>query len=68
MKVIQYDFLDGRPLYVQDLDHKIDVCIESCTKVRKSLFARDNKQDKRLNDLEERLALLERNICIGVEK
>lgn len=36
---------------------------KSSDKVRKSLFARNGELLKRISDQEERLAILERNIC-----
>ena len=35
----------------------------SADKVRKALFARHNELNKRIEDLESRLKILERNIC-----
>jgi len=39
---------------------------ESSDKVRKSLFARHNELAKKYTDLNERMRVLERNICLGV--
>lgn len=39
---------------------------KSCDKVRKGLFARNNELKKRIDELEERFAILEKNLCTRV--
>ncbi len=39
---------------------------ESADKVRRKLFAENSELKKRMSSLEERLNILERNICTGV--
>lgn len=67
---IQYDFFDERPTEIEELKMGLSAVVKlaektyiTSEKVRKSLYAKDGRQDKRLDELEERLARLEKNIC-----
>ena len=67
---VQLDFFETKPIDIQfkEADDALalkfaEKAYKMCDNVRKGLFARDNKQDARIKELEERLAILERNIC-----
>lgn len=45
------------------LKARMEKCEESAGKVRKSLFAKNGELKKRIDELELRLAIIERNIC-----
>lgn len=64
---IQLDF------FKTEEESKIDCLYEefekvkdSSTKVRKSLFARNGELTKQYNELNDRLSIIERNICKGI--
>lgn len=50
---------------LQDVRNKADKTKESADKVRRGMFARHNVLDKRMNELETRLSILEKNLCQG---
>ncbi len=50
---------------VDRLIREMDETKSSVTKIRKKLFAENGELKKRVLELEERLALLERHICIS---
>lgn len=63
---LQYDFfLTEEETEVERLIRMTEEIKTSTNKVRKKLFANDGDKEKRIRDLEERLAILERYICIG---
>ncbi len=57
----QLDFFEETETSI--LKARMEKCEESANKVRKSLFAKNGELKKKIDDLEERLSLLERNIC-----
>ena len=63
MALIQLDFFEQEDTSI--LKARMDKCEESANKVRKSLFAKNGELTKKINELEERLNVLERNICNG---
>ncbi len=61
MDMLQLDFFqDDDLLRVNDRMEKLE---ESCSKVRKSQFAKIGDLNKRITSIEERMDILERNIC-----
>ncbi len=65
---IQFDlFKSKEESEIDCLRLACDAAIESHNKVRKKLFAENGKLTKRMNELEERLDILERNICKGIK-
>jgi hypothetical protein len=63
MAVVQLDFFEETDLSI--VKARMDKVEDSANKVRKSLFAKNGELTKKINELEERLSLLERNICHG---
>lgn len=63
MAVVQLDFFESDETSI--LKARMEKCEESANKVRKSLFAKNGELNKKINELEERLSILERNICHG---
>jgi len=64
---IQFDlFKSKEESEIESLRKAVDAAVESSHKVRKKLFGENGKLVKRMNELEERLDILERNICKGV--
>lgn len=63
MALIQLDFFEETDLSA--LKARMDTVAESANKVRKSLFAKNGELKKKVDELEARLAILERNICHG---
>lgn len=64
--VIQYDLFEKKTDYEYFKDEMkllVEGAIASHNKVRKSLYARDGAQDKRLVELEARLEIIERHLC-----
>jgi len=57
----QLDFFEESETSI--LKARMEKCEESANKVRKSLFAKNGELTKKINELEERLTILERNIC-----
>jgi len=49
--------------FQEQLIERIDKMEVSQNKVRRAVFARDGKQDFRLDELEERVKILERFVC-----
>jgi hypothetical protein len=63
---VQLDFFQTvEETQVDKLIRIVDEIRLSSNKVRKAMFARDCEKEKRITDLENRLAILERNICRG---
>lgn len=63
MALVQLDFWEETEISI--LKAKVEKVEDSSNKVRKSLFAKNGELTKKINELEERLTLLERNICHG---
>ena len=64
---LQYDFfMSESETEVERLIRMTEEIKASTSKVRKKLFANDGDKEKRISDLENRLAILERNICHGI--
>jgi dynactin complex subunit len=65
--VIQFDLFEPIPDEMEmlrlDCMAEIKASNESLNKVRKKLFAENGALKKRIDDLENRLAILEKNIC-----
>ncbi len=61
--VIQYDLFEPRPTEYEECQIDIKAVRDSNDKVRKKLFAENGELKKRMYFLEERLQVLERNIC-----
>jgi dynactin complex subunit len=59
--VYQLDFFEESETSI--LKARMEKCEESASKVRKSLFAKNGELKKKIDELEERLTILERNIC-----
>lgn len=60
-KVIQLDFFEETEISALKAD--FEEVKESCNRVRKKQFAEIGKLTKTVNELVERLDILERNIC-----
>jgi Tfp pilus assembly protein PilO len=61
---VQYDFfLEPEQSEVEMLRKELSKVAASGHSVRKGTYAMINEQRKRIEDLEERLAILERHIC-----
>lgn len=65
---IQFDFFEPIPSETDMMRMDIKDIHESTEKVRKKLFAENGQLKKRVNELENRLEILERNICRGTLK
>lgn len=61
MAIFQLDFWEETE--ISALKARIDAVEKSKEKVRKGLYAENAALKKKVSELEERLALLERNIC-----
>jgi hypothetical protein len=61
----QMDFLVEEKTPLDIIRHDMKNIKESSDKVRKSLFARHNELARHYRDLQERMQILERNICRG---
>ncbi len=68
--IIQYDLFKPIPtreeLWELDMMSKTNAIKESSDKVRKKLFAENGVLKKRVDDLECRMQVIEKNICAGV--
>ena len=65
-KIYQLDFFKSEEeSEIEALRKEIAAVKTSSDKVRRSLFARNGELTKIVVDLQERLAILERNICMG---
>ena len=62
----QLEFFPQEKTEIELLTDEISIVKESSDKVRKSLFARHNELARKYMDLNNRLQILERNICYGV--
>ena len=64
---VQYDFwLTKEESETEMLVREMDGVKVSVTKIRKALFSRNGQLQKKMLELEERLAIIERGICRGV--
>jgi hypothetical protein len=69
MQAIQLDFfkeLDATPME-KEINYVKEIALltkGSADKVRKSLFAKQNELNKKQFELEQRLEIIERNICV----
>ncbi len=61
--VLQLEFFKSFDVIKQE--DEIRKVKESCEKVRKKLFAENNKLRKELDEVKSRLDILEKNICSG---
>lgn len=67
MIAVQYDFFQSREQSeIAALRKEMNKVKTSADNVRKALFARNNELQKKSLELEERLKIIERNICVGV--
>jgi predicted nuclease with TOPRIM domain len=65
-KIFQLDFFKTEEeSEIDALRERIEAVKVSNDKVRKAMFGRHGDLNKRLNDLEERFQILEKNICKG---
>jgi hypothetical protein len=63
--IVQFDLFEEKPSELELLRKDIAAVGESATKVRKGTYAAIGELKTRVLSLEERLELLERNICKG---
>ncbi len=63
MTIYALDFFQDEDTMITQ--HKLMRLDETVHRVRKSLYARNGQHAKLLADLEQRLTILERNICHG---
>jgi len=64
---VQYDFfLTPQESETEMLIREIDGIKYSTSKVRRALFARNGELQRKMLELEERLAVIERGICRGI--
>ena len=64
--VVQYDFFKSKELSeIEALKEYCDEIKESCNKVRKGIYAKHGELNKKYIELEARLNLLEKNICLN---
>lgn len=64
MNVVQLDFFKTHEeSRIDALEASFDKVKQSCDKVRKGQFAKIGELNKKIEDLEQRLAILERYIC-----
>lgn len=62
--LIQLDFFKTEDeVRLESVEERMKKCEDSCGKVRRSLFAKNGELTKIVLDLEERLTIIERNIC-----
>lgn len=65
--IVQFDLFEPIPDEIEllrlDFKAAIDACINSSHKVRKGIYAENGALKKRVTSLEERLAIIESNIC-----
>jgi len=64
--VIQYDLFKEKPTELEVCQIEIDRISKSSDKVRKGTYASINELKKRCVELEDRLMIIERNICRGL--
>lgn len=66
MLQLQYDiFEESDESQLKAIEEKVAQVALSSDKVRKGLYAKTNELHKVIMDLEERLKIMERNICYG---
>ncbi len=66
MSALQLDFFKTESeCEIESLRKEVSDLKKSQDKVRKKLFAENNEHKKIIDDLSDRLYLLERNICLG---
>jgi len=66
MQCIQLDlFRSDEESEIIAMNEKIKAIDASTNRVRKSLFARNGELTKRITELEEKMNIIERNICRG---
>jgi hypothetical protein len=64
---IQYEFFeDKEEIRLRAIEEHGNKVGNSLDKVRKALWARNNELEKKQADLENRLQILEQNICKGI--
>ena len=62
--VLQLEFFKSEEeVRLENLERRMDKCEESCGKVRRGLFARNGDLTKVVNEMNERLTIIERAIC-----
>ena len=64
--VIQLDLFEDFPTETQLLRADLEATDLSLNKVRRALFARVGAIERKMIDLEQRLEIMERNICRGL--
>lgn len=66
MQCIQLEFFETEEeCEIKAMNLKIQAIDNSTNKVRKSLFAKNGELTKKILELEDRLLIIERNICKG---
>ncbi len=66
MQVYQLDFFkEPEESRMDALEKSFAIVKESCDKVRKGQFARIGELKKLIMDIDERLGIIEKNICMG---
>jgi len=66
MQVYQLDlFKSAEESRIDALEKSFEIVRQSCDKVRKGQFARIGELKKLILDIEERLSVIEKNICKG---
>jgi|GEM_PF-1152650 len=64
---VQYDFfLTPQESETEMLIREVDGIKYSTSKVRRALFARNGELQRKMLELEERLAVIERGLCRGI--
>lgn len=64
---IQYNFFESKEESTfLAVERRVDEIDKSCHKIRRGIFAKHAELQKKHDDLERRLAILENNICKGV--
>lgn len=62
--IIQYDFFrTEEEIEREEMMKRIQEIKDSTDKVRRGLFSRHGELFKKLNDVDERLSIIEKNIC-----
>lgn len=63
--ILQFDLFKSKPTDLEICRQEVAAVRKSCDKVRKGLFARHGELAKMYMDLNQRLDIIERNICRG---
>lgn len=63
--MIQLDFFKDEKTDLEYIHEDILKTKKSCDNVRKSLFAKHSELQKKYDELNQRLEIIEKNICLG---